>query len=66
MQLRFILDRGGHLLNGALVAGSDHAALDAEALAMLRRAAPYPAPPGEMHGERIEIAAAIVFELPRR
>ncbi len=66
VQLRFVLDRAGHLLDGALVAGSDHAALDAEALAMLRRAVPYPAPPGEMRGDRIEIAAAIVFELPRR
>lgn len=66
VQLRFVLDRAGHLLDGALVAGSDHAALDAEALAMLRRAVPYPAPPGEMRGDRIEIAAAIVFELPQR
>lgn len=66
VQLRFVLDRAGHLLDGTLVAGSDHAALDTEALAMLRRAVPYPAPPVEMRGERIEIAAAIVFDLPHR
>lgn len=65
VRLRFVLDRAGHLLDGALVAPSDHVALDAEALAMLRRAVPYPLPPGDLRGDRIEIAAAIAFELPR-
>ncbi len=66
VQLRFVLDRAGHLLDGMLVAGSHHAALDAEAMAMLRRAVPYPAPPGDVRGDRIEIAAAVAFELPGR
>jgi protein TonB len=64
VQVRFVLDRTGTLLEGAVVQGSGNAVLDDEAEAMLRRASPYPRAPVELHGERIEFTAPIIFSLP--
>ena len=64
VQVRFILDRAGTLLEGAVIQGSGNAALDEEARAMLRRASPYPRAPAELAGERIEFTAPIEFILP--
>src|SRR4030081_1970421 len=41
----FALDRMGHVLSTSIVKGSGDAAFDAEALAMVRRSDPVPAPP---------------------
>ena len=64
VQVRFVLDRTGMLLEGAVVQGSGNAVLDDEAEAMLRRASPYPRAPVELPGERIEFTAPIIFSLP--
>ncbi|NWK97733.1 energy transducer TonB [Sphingobium lactosutens] len=64
VQVRFVLDRAGMLLEGAVIRGSGNAVLDEEAEAMLRRAAPYPRAPAELPGERIEFTAPIIFTLP--
>lgn len=64
VQVRFVLDRAGMLLEGAVVQGSGNAVLDEEAQAMLRRASPYPRAPAELPGERIEFTAPIIFALP--
>lgn len=64
VQVRFVLDRAGMLLEGAIVRGSGHAVLDEEAEARLRRASPYPRPPAELPGERRKFTAPIKFILP--
>ena len=64
VQVRFVLDRAGMLLEGAVIQGSGNAVLDEEAEAMLRRASPYPRAPAELPGERIEFTAPIIFTLP--
>lgn len=64
MQVRFILDRAGTLLEGAIIRGSGNPVLDEEARAMLQRASPYPRVPAELPGERIEFSAPIEFILP--
>lgn len=64
VQVRFVLDRAGILLEGMVTQGSGHAALDNEAEAMLRRASPYPRAPAELSGERIEFTVPISFTLP--
>ena len=64
VQVRFVLDRTGMLLEGAIVQGSGNTVLDDEAEAMLRRASPYPGAPAELPGERIEFTAPIIFTLP--
>ncbi|KQM97276.1 energy transducer TonB [Sphingobium sp. Leaf26] len=64
VQVRFVLDRAGLLLEGAVIQGSGNAVLDEEAEAMLRRASPYPRAPAELPGERIEFTVPIAFSLP--
>lgn len=64
MQIRFVLDRAGILLEGAIIRGSGNIVLDEEAEAMMRRASPYPRAPAELPGDRIEFTAPIEFILP--
>ena len=55
VQVRFVLDRAGMLLEGALIQKSGNAVLDEEAEAMLRRASPYPRAPAELPKDNLEI-----------
>ena len=47
-RLRFSISRSGQVLSAALAGSSGHPALDAETLAMVRRAQPFPAFPPDM------------------
>ena len=64
VQVRFVLDRAGMLIEGIIVHGSGHSTLDEEAVAMMRRASPFPKAPSDLAGERIEFSAPIEFILP--
>lgn len=64
VQVRFVLGRDGVLLDGAITRKSGVASLDDEAQAMLQRSSPYPRPPADLPGERIEFTAPIEFTLP--
>ena len=57
-KIAFALDAQGHVLSASVVASSGEAALDAAALAMMKRADPVPSPPPAL------AAAALTFELP--
>lgn len=65
VQIRFAVDRKGHLLGGDITRSSGFEALDAEALAMLGRADPFPSAPHTVRGERIEISTPVEFSLQR-
>ena len=54
-RLAFRIDSDGHLLSSRLVAGSGSAALDAETLALVQRAQPYPPPPPELAGTELTV-----------
>jgi protein TonB len=62
-QLAFTLDRKGHVIASRIVRGSGHAALDQETLQLLRRSQPFPPPPPELPGERIELTVPVRFNL---
>ena len=64
VEVRFVIDRAGSLLEGVIIRGSGHDVLDEEAAAMMRRASPFPRAPNEVPGERIEFSAPIDFILP--
>jgi protein TonB len=64
VEVRFVIDRAGLLLEGVVIHGSGHDVLDEEAAAMMRRASPFPRAPNEVPGERIEFSAPIDFILP--
>lgn len=50
VQVSFSIDRSGRVTSARLLSGSGDAALDEEAVAMIRRASPVPAPPDGMGG----------------
>lgn len=50
VQVAFSIDRGGRVLSARLTGSSGDAALDEEAVSMVRRASPVPAPPSGIGG----------------
>jgi len=61
--VEFSTDRTGAVLSCRLVKGSGSSVLDEEALAILARAAPLPAPPADVRGEHFELIVPIRFRL---
>jgi periplasmic protein TonB len=62
-QVFFSLDRQGRVINSRIAHSSGASALDEEALALLHRAQPFPAPPRELPGERVDLTVPIRFNL---
>lgn len=60
-QVAFTIDRGGRVLSASLVSSSGVPSLDEEAVAMMRRASPVPAPPPGVGG-----AGSITLSVPVR
>jgi protein TonB len=54
-RLAFRIDRDGHLVSSHIVASSGSAALDAETLALLQRAQPFPPPPPDLAGTEMTV-----------
>lgn len=59
--VQFALDRAGTVLTSMVVRASGSAALDAEALAMLQRAMPFPRPDADVPGDTFTLAVPVVF-----
>ncbi|WP_332619475.1 energy transducer TonB family protein [Brevundimonas sp.] len=57
----FTMDRQGRVLAAALERTSGHASLDREALSLVRRAQPLPAPPADMAGDNITLTVPVEF-----
>ncbi len=63
VQIAFMLDRSGALVAARIARSSGSAELDQEALELLARAAPFPPPPAEIPGERLEVVVPLHFKL---
>lgn len=61
--VRFVMDRGGHVLSSQIERSSRFPLLDEEGLALLARAQPLPAPPADVAGDQIQLVVPIVFSL---
>jgi protein TonB len=61
VQVAFTIDRSGNVLSARLAGSSGDPALDAEAIAMIRRASPVPAPPSGLGGGTIALAVPVRF-----
>ncbi|MEQ1712102.1 MAG: energy transducer TonB [Hyphomicrobium sp.] len=59
----FVINREGRLLSSRLERGTGHPALDEEALELLKRAEPFPPPPGELGGLHVSLSVPIRFNL---
>jgi protein TonB len=62
-QVFFSLDRQGRVIDSRVVRSSGAPALDEEALALLHRAQPFPAPPTELPGPHVDLTVPIRFNL---
>ncbi|OEC35385.1 protein TonB [Pseudomonas cuatrocienegasensis] len=63
--LKFALDRSGQLLDYRIEASRGYQLLDAEVRSLIQRATPFPPPPAEILGERIELMVPIEFVVRR-
>jgi len=63
VQLRFSLDRMGHVLSFDVAKSSGSTSLDNEARDMIRRADPFPPVPADFHGDRLDLVVPLVFSL---
>lgn len=61
--VRFTMDRAGNVMTVVLAKSSGASALDNESLALLRRAAPMPAPPADVRGNPIDLVVPVEFTL---
>src|SRR5262249_27052737 len=55
VQLRFTMDRQGHVLSAQIVKSSGYDSLDDETLALIHRAEPLPPPPAEVAGATLSL-----------
>src|SRR5262249_14591809 len=62
-QVFFSLDRQGRAISSRVVRSAGASALDDGALALLRRAQPFPPPPQELPGERVDLTVPLRFNL---
>lgn len=62
-RLSFTLGRGGQVLSSRLGGSSGHAALDAETMAMVRRAQPFPPFPTEMKQASVSFSVPVSFSI---
>lgn len=58
----FKIDRSGKVLSSQVVASSGNKALDAEAVALMQRASPVPAPPADITGDTLFLKVPIRFK----
>ncbi len=63
--VRFSMDRSGRVLSAELVRSSGVEVLDQEALALIKRAQPLPAPPGDIAGDTLTLTVPIEFFINR-
>jgi periplasmic protein TonB len=57
------LDGSGNVLSASVKESSGHDALDSQALEMVRKAAPFPAPPEVLRGRSFNISVPVSFKL---
>ncbi len=62
-RLAFSIDREGHVLSSTIVKSSGFPELDAETIATVRRAQPFPPPPPGLDGARFEFTLPVNFSI---
>lgn len=63
VEIEFVIDKDGRLLNHRIVSSSGFRMLDDEAYAMVQRAAPMPPIPGDLAMDELSVTAPISFSL---
>lgn len=63
VQLRFTMDRQGHVLSAQIAKSSGYDSLDDETLALIHRAEPLPPPPADVPGATLSLTVPVQFSL---
>jgi protein TonB len=63
VELAFSIDREGHVLTSRIVKSSGYPALDEETMTTVRRAQPFPAPPGGLDGDKFDFTVPVKFNI---
>jgi periplasmic protein TonB len=61
--LRFAIDRSGNVVAAQIERSSGHTMLDDEVMALVRRAAPLPAPPADLAGNTVTLVVPVSFSM---
>lgn len=61
-KVAFRIDRAGNLVSERVVQSTGQAALDQEALAIVKRAQPFPAPPEAIADDKLSFIVPIAFQ----
>jgi TonB family protein len=64
VKILFFIDRAGNLLASEITESSKIPAFDVEALAIIKRAHPFPAPPKAVAGARVSLVVPVRFKQP--
>jgi periplasmic protein TonB len=64
-KVAFTIDRSGRLISETLIESTGSPLLDAEAIAMVKRAQPFPPPPAEVREDSPKFELPVVFSSPR-
>jgi TonB family protein len=64
VKVLFFIDRAGNLLASEIAESSKIPAFDVEALAIIKRAHPFPAPPKAVSGARVSLVVPVRFKQP--
>jgi protein TonB len=65
-RVAFTIDRSGNLISEKLIQSTGTPLLDAEAIAMVKRAQPFPPPPPEVDEDKPKFELPVVFDSPPR
>ena len=63
-QVAFSLDRQGRVVTSRIIKSSGSSALDNETLELVKRAQPFPPPPGEMTGNQVDLIVPVRYSDP--
>src|SRR5262245_5686434 len=64
VRILFFIDRAGNLVASEIAESSKIPAFDVEALAIIKRAHPFPAPPKAVAGARVSLVVPVRFKQP--
>jgi protein TonB len=62
-KVTFTIDRSGNVVSDELLQSTGFPALDAEAVAMVRRAQPFPPPPPQAGDDKLKLTLPVIFGL---
>ena len=65
-EVEFAIDRAGRVLSSRIIKSSGYAMLDEDALALIRRASPFPSPPADLSNDLLTMVVPVRYDAAAR